>query len=179
MHVRNAKNGTITTLYERSLKRFEYFTRRLVNEMHYRRTPVWILRPACVLFAAFILLASSSFAAAGAEKRILLLHLIPQGTNGPTRSIRGRRGASKLRRQGYQLFVEYLDCIRNPGPAHEEMMAELFRRRHAERGVLFDAIICTDDDALVFLRERGESIFGNVPKVFCGINDFTPSTSRG
>ncbi|HPE66605.1 MAG TPA: hypothetical protein PK849_10545, partial [Synergistales bacterium] len=152
MHVRNAKNGTITTLYERSLKRFEYFTRRLVNEMHYRRTPVWILRPACVLFAAFILLASSSFAAAGAEKRILLLHSFHQGYEWTDSLHQGV--VEELQNSGdkdIELFVEYLDCIRNPGPAHEEMMAELFRRRYAERGVLFDAIICTDDDALVFL----------------------------
>lgn len=180
MHVRNAKNGTITTLYERSLKRFEYFTRRLVNEMHYRRTPVWILRPACVLFAAFILLASSSFAAAGAEKRILLLHSFHQGYEWTDSLHQGV--VEELQNSGdkdIELFVEYLDCIRNPGPAHEKMMAELFRRRYADRGVLFDAIICTDDDALVFLRERGESIFGNVPKVFCGINDFTPEHIKG
>ena len=130
----------------------------MVHEMPRRGRPFRNLPPLHAFIAAFILLASSSFAAAGAEKRILLLHSFHQGYEWTDSLHQGV--VEELQNSGdkdIELFVEYLDCIRNPGPAHEEMMAELFRRRYAERGVLFDAIICTDDDALVFLRERGES----------------------
>ncbi len=136
--------------------------------------------PLHAFVAAFALLAFAAFAAAGAEKRVLLLHSFHQGYEWTGSLHRGV--VEELLNSGGKeiaLYVEYLDSIRNPGESHEEMMAELFRRRYAERGVVFDAIVCTDDDALVFLRKRGEVLFGDVPKVFCGINDFTPERIEG
>ena len=114
------------------------------------------------------------------ERRVLLLHSFHQGyewTDSIHRGVEDELAFSGGK--DIQLFVEYLDRIRNPEEAHVEMMADVFRRRYTDKGVVFDAIVCTDDDALVFLRERGEALFGDVPKVFCGINDFTPARIAG
>ena len=114
------------------------------------------------------------------ERRILLLHSFHQGyewTDSIHRGVMDELAFSGGK--DIQLFVEYLDRIRNPGEAHAEMMTDVFRRRYTDKGVVFDAIVCTDDDALVFLRERGEALFGDVPKVFCGINNFTPAHIAG
>ena len=162
-------------------RRFEaYFLRKLVNEMSSRGRPFRNPAPLHVFIAAFALLASFAFAAAGAEKRILLLHSFHQGYEWTDSLHHGVvEGLQNSGDKEIALYTEYLDCIRNPGRAHKEMMTELFRRRYTERGVVFDAIICTDDDALVFLRKRGEALFGDVPKIFCGINDFTPEHIEG
>ncbi|NLA91302.1 MAG: hypothetical protein GX843_06680, partial [Synergistaceae bacterium] len=111
---------------------------------------------------------------------MLLLHSYHEGYEwtdsihqGVLKSLRSPSGMD------IRLYVEYLDTMRNPGEGHKEAMAALLRSKYTDRGVAFDLVICTDDDALVFVRRRGEALFGDVPKVFCGINDFTPGHIAG
>lgn len=69
-----------------------------------------------------------------------------------------------------QVKAEYLDSKRawNAGKASE------FARHLASQYADYrpDLLIATDDDALTFLDAYGDAIFGAVPVVFSGINDF-------
>jgi PAS domain S-box-containing protein len=42
-----------------------------------------------------------------------------------------------------------------------------------------DVVLCSDNNALAFLLEYRDSLFPNIPIVFCGINDFTPEMLEG
>ena len=136
-----------------------------------------LLRLTIFLFSiqAFLLLLPPGSARAQDAKHVLLLHSYHEGYewsdsihDGVVDALHSAAGAD------IRLYVEYLDSIRNPGEEHQEAMAALLKSKYTDTNTVFDAIICTDDDALAFLRKRGGELFGDVPKVFCGINDFTP-----
>jgi hypothetical protein len=136
-----------------------------------------LLRLTIFLFSiqAFLLLLPPGFARAQDARHVLLLHSYHEGFewsdsihDGVVDALHSAAGAD------IRLYVEYLDSIRNPGEEHQEAMAALLKSKYTDTNTVFDAIICTDDDALAFLRKRGGELFGDVPKIFCGINDFTP-----
>ena len=68
-----------------------------------------------------------------------------------------------------EFHVEHMDAKR--GYSLEALIAfsEYMTRKYAERRL--DLIICSDDDALGFLRRTGRRIFPDVPVVFCGVNN--------
>lgn len=171
----------------RNKKRPHRLSARMVNDMPrpsiisntLRRPPV---RSALLLVAAFLLLMAffPSAAVASADRKVLLLHSYHQGYewgDSVHAGIVDELNASG--RDDIALYVEYLDTTRNPGKRHAETMRELLRLRYTEKGTVFDVIVCTDDNALRFLLEEGPELFGDVPTVFCGINDFTPEHIGG
>lgn len=75
------------------------------------------------------------------------------------------------------LQMEFMDTkLRNTGK-HFENLGELYAYKYEEWE--FDVIIVTDDDALDFLRERGQRLFPGVPVVFAGINNFDTKKIEG
>ncbi len=72
-----------------------------------------------------------------------------------------------------EYFVNYLDAKRFADDRYFQMMAEIYAYKF--RDIDFDAILTSDDHALDFMVEYGDSIFPDVPVVFCGINDYAPS----
>ncbi len=68
-----------------------------------------------------------------------------------------------------RLHCEYLDYERYPSGSLDTELTRLFTQKYA--GVLFKAIIVTDNDALDFMLAHGERLFPDVPVVFCGIAD--------
>ena len=132
--------------------------------------------------AAFLLRMAffPSAAVASAERKVLLLHSYHQGYewgDSIHAGIVDELNASG--RDDITLYVEYLDTTRNPGKRHAKTVRELLRQRYTEKGTIFDVILCTDDNALRFLLDEGRELFGDVPTVFCGINDFTPGHISG
>lgn len=76
-----------------------------------------------------------------------------------------------------ELFINYLDTKRCSDSTHFELTKELLRNKY--KRISFDAILSTDDHALNFLLKYRDTLFPNVPVVFCGINDFTPKRIEG
>ncbi|MFW5687547.1 MAG: PAS domain S-box protein, partial [Bacteroidota bacterium] len=70
----------------------------------------------------------------------------------------------------YHLAEEYMDSKRLFDKTHQQKLLELYRHKYS--GVLFDLIIATDDDALRFLVQYGDTLFPGTPVVFCGVNNF-------
>ncbi|MBN2744371.1 MAG: PAS domain-containing protein [Marinilabiliaceae bacterium] len=68
----------------------------------------------------------------------------------------------------YRVCVEYMDSKRFQTPLFFQELQSLYRHKFSQFPV--DAIICSDNNALDFIINHGDSIWGKVPVVFCGIN---------
>ena len=68
--------------------------------------------------------------------------------------------------------VEYLDSRRQWNHAAASSQAAFLKERY--RNYRVDLVLLSDNDALDFMLRYGRDIFGDVPVVFSGINDFNP-----
>ena len=138
---------------------------------------------ACVLLLLLFFQPAKLFADssvnARTQKRVLVLHSYHQGYEWTDSVHRGIIEGLAPESAFLSIYTEYLDAARNPGEKGSEAMRSLLKQRYTERGVRFDAVLCADDDALLFLLEYGEELFGDAPVVFCGINDFNPELLGG
>lgn len=145
-------------------------TERMVRNRH--RYPALIL-----LVLLFSSLAVPALAAEQPAKKVLLLHSYHQGlawTEGMTDGVRSvfDTGGTPV-----DLYVEYMDALRlgdaGYGDREEGILIQKFS------GTTFDLIICMDDYAFHFLRERHDSLFSGVPVVFAGLNYFDETYLEG
>jgi len=77
----------------------------------------------------------------------------------------------------YDVYYEYLDSKRNSSPEYMEYLKQIFVLKYSKND--FDMIILSDDNAFNFILQFRNSVFKNVPIVFCGINNYDPSMIRG
>ena len=84
------------------------------------------------------------------------------------------RGIRKVlsRQPNIRLRIEYMDTKNINTPEYFEQLRDLYQAKFSDFPL--DLIIATDDDALRFLREYRDTLFPQVPVVFCGINNFNP-----
>jgi hypothetical protein len=68
-----------------------------------------------------------------------------------------------------EVFTEFLDADRFPGPAHEARMESLLRDKYAS--IPIDLMIALGPQALDFLSERRESLFAGTPLIFAGVSE--------
>ena len=68
--------------------------------------------------------------------------------------------------------VEYLDSRREWNDTVATSQAAFLKERY--RNYRADLVLLSDNDALHFMLRHGRDIFGDVPVVFAGINDFDP-----
>jgi signal transduction histidine kinase/CheY-like chemotaxis protein len=73
-----------------------------------------------------------------------------------------------LQREDIQLFIEHLDAKRF-GRDNFNSLYSLWKRKY--RHIAFDVAIASDNDALDFLIEYGDSLIPEIPVAFCGINN--------
>ena len=76
-----------------------------------------------------------------------------------------------------ELRFEFLDTRRIYTEAYFKQLQSLFRQKY--ENVDIDVIICTDDQALLFMLQYGETIFKNIPVVFCSVSGFQPEMRKG
>jgi len=109
-------------------------------------------------------------------KRILILNSWHEGYHWTDRIMSGIKSTFN-KNENVELFINYLDAKRCSDATHFELQKELLLNKY--KNIQFDAILSTDDHALDFLLNYRGELFPNVPIVFCGINDFTPSRIAG
>lgn len=73
--------------------------------------------------------------------------------------------------------VEYLDTKRFNAAEMFALAADQFAVKYARNTP--DAIVCSDNNALLFLKEYRDRLFPGVPVFFCGVNDFSSSLIKG
>ncbi|MBN2166025.1 MAG: PAS domain-containing protein [Marinilabiliaceae bacterium] len=69
----------------------------------------------------------------------------------------------------YSLFIEFMDSKRFQDSSYFKALAKLYIKKY--NSIKFNGIICSDNNALDFIIEYGDSIWGKPPIVFCGINN--------
>ncbi len=67
-----------------------------------------------------------------------------------------------------EVFIEYLDSKRFYDSLYYQHIFELYHKKYKQKEI--KVIISSDDNALEFLLNFRDSLFGNVPVVFSGIN---------
>ncbi len=67
------------------------------------------------------------------------------------------------------VFVEYMDMRRFTGPAHLKSVHDYLTRKYASRKI--DAIVATDDAALLYLIGQESSFLGGPPVIFGGVSN--------
>ncbi|MBL3540131.1 ABC transporter substrate binding protein [Aminivibrio sp.] len=123
---------------------------------------------AITVLAFFLLVLPRCASGSGMSYSALLLNSYHSGfpwTDGITEGIRSTFAARGLR---VNLDVEYMDTKRTMSVRTTVAFGEYFRTKYA--GKRPDILLCSDDDALVFLLRHGRELFPGVPIVFCGLN---------
>lgn len=67
-----------------------------------------------------------------------------------------------------EVFIEYIDSKRFFDSSYYDLIYQLYHKKYKHKNI--EVIISSDDNALEFLLAYRDSLFGNVPVVFSGIN---------
>lgn len=105
------------------------------------------------------------------EHKVVILHSYHKGL---AWSDQLQAGVVSSLPDNVQIYTEYMDCYRFKGVDYYETLYNYYKEKY--RFILIDVVILADNDAYDFYRQYGQDIFGNVPVVFVGINNFTKSS---
>lgn len=129
-----------------------------------------------ISFALYVILNINTYVKAESHKKVLILHSYSEDfkwTSNISTGIRSVLGdVDKI-----DLLSTYMDTKRVNNSAYIESLKNLCKIKYAD--TKFDAIICSDNDALNFLVKYGDSLFPNTPVVFCGVNNFSQLMLNG
>jgi signal transduction histidine kinase len=126
-------------------------------------------------FTLLLLLALVTPIEAAAFKRVVMINSYHEGYAWTDSIVRGVRSALDSATVPIDLDIEYLDRRRYDNAETSENSAEFFKRKFAHIPV--DLVIASDDVAVRFLLRRRDTLFSNVPVVFCGVNEFHGSSA--
>ncbi len=130
----------------------------------------------CLLCGCILFFVTPSLAeGAPPPKRVLLLNSYHQGlswTDGITTSVIQAFSDTQI-----ELHVEYLDSKRSHPSEIVDTVTDYLIKKYTKTPP--HVILCSDNNALDFLREYGASIFPGIPVVFCGINGYEPAMLDG
>lgn len=105
-------------------------------------------------------------------QRVLIVHAYHKGFSWTDNLMRGvEDGLSQVRDLHIEQKVEYLDTKAHPLPTIAPQLKSLFSAKYASFRP--DVIITSDDNALDFMLDNSETLFANIPVVFCGVNVFS------
>lgn len=129
----------------------------------------WWPRHAVWLFAValFCLVAPIKVQAESLPPRVLIIFSHDQGLPAVGNFDRAfRREVNERTDQKFDVFTEYLDSARFPGPAHEEEMATYLKARYA--AIPPQVLVTVADSAFRLVQSRRQTLFPGVPVVFAG-----------
>jgi len=110
------------------------------------------------------------------KKHVLVLNAYNKGYKWTDNEVQGIEDAF-ANDSNIILHIEYMDTKVINNEQHFLLLKNLYQNKY--KSFKFDVIISTDDDALKFLRKYRTELFGNVPVVFCGVNNFNESKVAG
>ena len=140
---------------------------------HFDKTSPQIL--AALAFCLF--LSFFSFPACADQQNIVVLNSYHQGFTWTDEQVAGMSRTLRHHRPEFDLYVEYLDAKRFPGPARRQRLRKSLRAYIADRRI--DLLLTTDNLALDFALAERDSLFPGVPIVFSGINGYRPEMLGG
>ena len=111
------------------------------------------------------------------KKHILLLHSYNPSMSWEKNIDKAVDDVLEPQKNGYILHREYMDTKRIFSPAYLQDLKTLYALKY--KSIQFDLILASDNNAFNFLRKNRNTLFGDVPVVFCGVNFFKPSDIAG
>jgi len=78
---------------------------------------------------------------------------------------------------GYVLHTEYMDIKRVYTPEYLNQLKQFYKDKY--KNTHFDLILTSDNNAFEFLKKNRNALFGDIPTVFCGVNNFKDSDLKG
>jgi len=111
------------------------------------------------------------------KKNVLVLNSYHQGFKWTDDMNRGILTSLDPVRAGSRFYLEYMNTKWVYGVPYFKELSRLLLIKYAKTRI--DLIICTDNDALEFLLDYRDEIFGKIPVVFCGANYFTEEDLKG
>ncbi|WP_300670782.1 ABC transporter substrate binding protein [Desulfoluna sp.] len=128
------------------------------------------------LVATMALFIAATPAMAG-KTNILILNSYENGYAWSDNIMDGIRAVFKESGVPIELQIEYMDSKRYRGEAVEETLLSLYR--HKLTFFRPDIVIASDNNAFRFAIAHRQTLFPDVPLVFCGVNDYTPELLHG
>ena len=105
------------------------------------------------------------------QQKILLLNSYHKGyswTDSITKGIE-----NTLTPYDTSLYIEYMDSKRQCTDQFLKLLEKMLTLKH--KNIKYDLIITSDDNAFKFMKNHGTKIFGDIPHVFCGVNNLQPN----
>ena len=106
-------------------------------------------------------------------QQVLILHSYNQGYAWTDNIMAGMNQVFAPVSGQVERHVEYMDTKRFPPEISFEILDAYFSKKY--KGIRFDVLLVSDNNALNFAVSRRSRLFPGVPMVFCGINDFSVS----
>jgi len=111
------------------------------------------------------------------SRNILLLNSYHQGYQWTDDEARGVHSILTPQGEHAKVYTEYMGTKWTNDPDYFNQLRETYKRKFS--AIFFDVIIATDNDAFDFLLANRDEVFGRVPTVFCGVNNFQPEALSG
>jgi two-component system, cell cycle sensor histidine kinase and response regulator CckA len=147
----------------------------MVPHSHRQNQSCVALLSGVALLVATLSLASSAIA--DNKKNVLILNSYSQGYKWTDDETRGAIETLAPLKNDLKVYIEYMATKWVSDDQYYEQLHHLMK--HKFRNIPFDLLISMDNDALAFLVRYRDDIFGKVPTVFCGVNDFTDDDLKG
>ncbi len=144
---------------------------KIAMAMRIIRNPFALIFVSVMVLLMVGLTALDSFATGREPKRVFILNSYHQGNTWSDNTIRGIDDAFGKSGIKVETYVTHMDAKRiPPSPQHFSNLKKLIKEGY--KGIHFDVILASDNDALEFMRKYRDELFPGVPVVFSGINDF-------
>jgi PAS domain S-box-containing protein len=134
------------------------------------------------LFKAVVLILflslNQAYSSEPVRKKVLILHSYHQGYEWADEINRGILETLKGNKS-IEIYIEYMDVIRNTQVEYIHELDKIYQLRYSAQASKPDVVIISDDAAFNFIIEKREKLFKDIPVVFCGVNNFTPSMLKG
>lgn len=134
--------------------------------------------PICTAFLA--LLACAAGAQTLESPRVLLINSYHPGYPWTDALTTGFRETILSTFPFAEVFIEYMDTKRyfdGPNGSYVGHLTDLYKLKYANTHI--DLIAVSDDNAYNYILTHEQALFGDIPVVFCGVNDYLPAAIAG
>jgi diguanylate cyclase (GGDEF)-like protein/PAS domain S-box-containing protein len=126
-----------------------------------------------IFFLVSFILFKSSSAAAAEVKNILVLHSYNEGFAWTSSISKGINSVFDTSSTNVNIKYDYMDLKENSNADYLEHFLNVQKMKYFH--IKFDVIIASDNGAMDYIFQHGDSLFPNTPIVLCGINEINPS----
>jgi len=121
-----------------------------------------------ILFVILFTVLWANITFSAEKNNILILNSYHKGLQWTDKIVEGITAGLEEYASNSEVFIEYLDSKRFSDSIYYSYIIKLYQKKYTS--IDLDVIISSDDDAFKFLLTYRDSLFGDVPVIFSGIN---------